>query len=626
MKRRTCHCGVIFFLFSLAAFTAGAQKRITIARIDEDSLASGSVTVHVTGPNHERIDKLTVVKLYLAGLPTPVMTSVTYDPAQVVLIDMRELGRYTVVVISKGYQTAQETLNYSNDTQRFTMDISLKPLDASGGPEQLPASAISSRAQKHMQKGLAELQFGDAKSGQKELEAAYAINPNIPDISYLLGIACARSNDMEHGRAYFQQALNSEPNNPQALIALGQLSDMDGDFAGAEEVLQKSISLDPNKWLAHLVLADVELREKNYEKARDEAKKAIRLGEGSASKAEFIEAEALEQLGLREDAMKRLESFLRDAPGDSAMHDAQGLLAKLRLAAAAESSAADGSHGEVQPVASATISLPPVGLLSSTWAPQDVDQVKPLVSSDVQCPAQKVIAGAGESVRQLVESVNNITASEKVVYEDLNPMGRPISVASRKYDYIVYIEDNERGLPIISESRDENSSVAGSPQKMSLFALLDLALIFHPQIRDDFQMTCEGLGKWKGEATWIVYFRQRLDRPSQIRSYESKNSYYTAGLKGRAWIAANSFQILRIESDLISPIPQLGLGSEEDAIEYGPVEFQSKKTQLWLPKTADIYFSYHHRPFRRQHSFSNYMLFSVGSTQKISAPQTVDNP
>lgn len=158
---------------------------------------------------------------------------------------------------------------------------------------------------------------------------------------------------------------------------------------------------------------------------------------------------------------------------------------------------------------------------------------------------------------------------------------------------------------------------------ISMFGLADLPLVFHSSLRPDFRMTCEGLGKWHGRATWLVYFRQRPDRPEQIRSYQLLDgSSHTAGIEGRAWIAADSYEIVRIEAQLMKAIPQIGLGSEEDVIEYAPVPFATKHTTLWLPSSADIYYFYQHQPYHRHHAFSDYRLFSVSTSQKIGQPKT----
>jgi hypothetical protein len=73
---------------------------------------------------------------------------------------------------------------------------------------------------------------------------------------------------------------------------------------------------------------------------------------------------------------------------------------------------------------------------------------------------------------------------------------------------------------------------------------------------------------------------------------------------------------------VMKAVPQIGLGSEEDVIEYCPVPFETKKTVLWLPSNADIYYFYRHRPYHRRHTFSDYRLFSVRTSQKIGQPKT----
>jgi hypothetical protein len=41
---------------------------------------------------------------------------------------------------------------------------------------------------------------------------------------------------------------------------------------------------------------------------------------------------------------------------------------------------------------------------------------------------------------------------------------------------------------------------------------------------------------------------------------------------------------------------------------------------MWLPRTAEVYYDWKGRRVHRQHSFTNYLLFSVGDKQKISVP------
>ena len=471
------------------------------------------------------------------------------------------------------------------------------------------------------------MRAGNFKTARKELTAAYKIAPKNPDICYLLGVAYARAKDFEDGQDYLQMAVALAPENVPALLALGQLRDLNGDYARASELLEKAVALDPNQWLAAWVLADVEYRRGNYQKARQAAEDAVKLGEGAANKAEFIGGEALARLGRREDSEELFDTFLRDMPDDSAAPAARMFVAELQDSGSAASSVEEKNGATADgPAVPADATLPPFGILISTWGPSDVDQARPAVSKAVPCPVDQVIQGAGERVGELVENVNNINATEKVNYETLNAIGRATSSQRRSYDYLALISDNAHGLPMIEENRKETSGQENLPQGIAPFGLQGLALVFHPQLRMDFQMTCEGMGNWRGQPAWVVYFRQNPNRPKRLRSYKATNGrLFAVGLKGRAWILADSFQIVRMEADIMSPVVQIGLLSEEDAIEYGPVAFQSRKTQLWLPISADSYFYFHRHAYHRHHDFTSYRLFSVGSTQRISPPKGIDD-
>jgi hypothetical protein len=92
-------------------------------------------------------------------------------------------------------------------------------------------------------------------------------------------------------------------------------------------------------------------------------------------------------------------------------------------------------------------------------------------------------------------------------------------------------------------------------------------------------------------------------------------------LKGRAWISADNFQIIRIEAEMIAPMPKIHLLSEHQIVEYGPIQFQKKNVEMWLPKSADLYFDFRRHRYFRRHSFDHYMLFAVDSAEKQGVPK-----
>jgi hypothetical protein len=123
-----------------------------------------------------------------------------------------------------------------------------------------------------------------------------------------------------------------------------------------------------------------------------------------------------------------------------------------------------------------------------------------------------------------------------------------------------------------------------------------------------------------------VYFEQRKDTVSQIRRYRVNGRSFPVALKGRAWIDANSHQVIRLETDLREPYPDLRLAAEHLVMEYGPVQFKTRKEVLWLPASADYYAIYAGHRFHRRHTFTNYILFSIEDQQKIGAPGKETRP
>ena len=203
----------------------------------------------------------------------------------------------------------------------------------------------------------------------------------------------------------------------------------------------------------------------------------------------------------------------------------------------------------------------------------------------------------------------------KILYA-VDELGNAITKETKKYNYVAAISEAKVGYLEVEEYRTEHSEMAQFPGGMASKGFPTLALVFHPNMSDNFEFNCEGLGDWKGEATWLVHFRQRDDRPNRIHDFKIGAMLYSVNLKGRAWITANNFQIIRMESELVKPMPAIQLLTEHQIVEYGPVHFQNKGIDLWLPKSAELYFDFRKHRYFRRHSFDHFMLFSTDSDEK----------
>jgi hypothetical protein len=79
-----------------------------------------------------------------------------------------------------------------------------------------------------------------------------------------------------------------------------------------------------------------------------------------------------------------------------------------------------------------------------------------------------------------------------------------------------------------------------------------------------------------------VHLQQIKNKKPRTLEIVTPDSRYLVRLKGRAWIAADSGQILHIETNMMEGIGMLHLLGGATLIDYAPVQFQSQKISLWL--------------------------------------------
>ena len=355
------------------------------------------------------------------------------------------------------------------------------------------------------------------------------------------------------------------------------------------------------------------------DEAVKEAERALELGHGQASIVQPLLAEALMEGGNRERAIKILQEYVQDHPNDAA---ARKRLDSLQSPAVMASGSPEVlvAGGKPSTATETAITLP----LPSNWLPPDVDEKVPLVEPGASCPLDEVLQKAGKRVEEFVKNVDRFTASEFLKHESMNKWGFAQSSETRKFDYVASIDQYRPGLFSVMEYRSGVKSLAELPDGMATNGLPALTLIFHPDNVGNFTMTCEGLSRWNGVPTWQVHFRQRPDKPNTMREYKigEDGPAYPVSLRGRAWIAADSYQIMRMETDLIAALPEIKLVADHELVDYGPVRFKNRDVEMWLPQTAQVYFDWRGRWVHRSHTFSNYLLFSVDEKQRIAEPKT----
>jgi tetratricopeptide (TPR) repeat protein len=562
------------------------------------------------------IDRQALLKLVNLSTQTPMWQTTEEamggEPPFGVFTDV-PYGSYDVEISAVGYLSAHQQLRVASTQVRQDFEIVLQR-DPSALNLDVGNSILSPKARKETKAAIAALKSARLDDAQKHLNLAYKLTPSDPNLNFLLGYLYFEKKDFAQAATYLSASTSFNPHNAQALTLLGRAGLEKKDYPAARSALEQAVFADPDNWLPHDLLADTYFKEKTYDKARDEARTAISKGKDLAGPAQLVLGQALVNLGQDKEGIEALNKFLDQSPRHPVAGKVRELIAQLQEYDSASSSreAAPTKVAGVDPL----LAVPATNLSVKAWQPPGVDDVKLSLAPGVTCPTDKVIDQSGLRVQEMVEDVTKFAAVEDLFHQALDEYGTPVRTETRKFNYVASISESRPGFLDVEEYRADKLGLAGYPDQIASTGFAALALVFHPHMRDNFEMTCEGLGDWRGQASWLIHFRQRDDRPNRMHSYKVGNTYHAVKLKGRAWITADKFQIVRIEAEMVKPMPEIQLLSEHQVVEYGPIPFEKKNITLWLPKSAEIYFDFRKHRYYRRHTFDHYMLFSTDTEEK----------
>jgi tetratricopeptide (TPR) repeat protein len=578
--------------------------------------------------------------------------SVTYTESTIdaASVDFKGLpvGDYVIEVTSAGYHTATEEASLLSPTNVTQVYILLRLESAPGAAVGSGPPVLAPKAHKEVQDAIQALENNNLREAEKHLERAEKMAPGHPEVQYLLGILLAKRNDAKGARARFEKAVSLYTQHAAALGALGRLSFREGDLSGAASAFERALVADARSHENHAALAAILFELKNLDKAKYHAETALDLAGGKLPETRLLLSQILVGQGDRQKAAGVLQQFLVDYPSHRDAETVRRLHAALVSGPApapssgqAQSDVQTASTGAASPntarvtqagarvlsMASLTPELAPGAILPAPleWAPKDIDEVSPAVFRDVTCSQDDVIKRAGQRVADLITHLGDVNAAEKITHTSVDARGRPGRTDAAVFEYMFSYRRPRPGVIWVEEFRDgsrESRMVGG----VGTSGFAAMAMVFHPSYSGDFEMKCEGQGSWKGEAVWYVRFQQRDDKAPRMRSFTSERGSAALRFKGRAWITANTFQIVRLETDVISPPKELRFEGEHMVIEYAPVTFKERKQSFWLPASVDIYAYVRGRRWHRNHSLSNYVHFAVDTKYKITDPDVPNDP
>ena len=458
-------------------------------------------------------------------------------------------------------------------------------------------------------------------------------------IEYEKACQALRHKKSAQAEKHLQKAVTESPKYAVAWVTLGQVLGLGHRLDEARRACLQGVTVETTYVPAYLCLADIAARERGWDEVLRFSARAIELDASSNAVAYEYHAAAL--LNLRDLAAAEKSAVravqidfkhsepralfvlaqIYEAKGDTASEAAE---LREYLKYAKDSSdivfvkqALEELESPRRPAGDSTslrtvIETP--RLPTPRWAPLDVDEWIPPVLSAAACPLPKILEQARNRTDDLIDNLQRFSATERIELTDTGVNGRKRSSSAAEVNYVAEISTSSYGYPGVNEYRSGTNE--GQPSMLDS-GIAAFALMFHSTHTDNFQFRCEGLAELRGVSAWQLHFEESADLNKAFTAIRVGHSMYLPRFKGRAWIAAGGGEVLRIETDLLSPIPQIDLQLEHMVIDYAPVEFPTRQVRLWLPLSTDVYLAYHGHRYQRTHTFSRFQLFSVDSSETI---------
>ncbi len=629
MRKSTRHGRQVWTL--LALFPCFFDSSIAAAipqRTDSlpSTLSSTPLTVEVSVREHTGALLQSGARVQLRALSVSFeQTQLTRDAGTATFQNVPP-GEYEVEVEALQYKPAKEQVNVFGPGSTYRVYVYVQP---KGEPNSTVSGSAAGEAilapklQALVDKGLEKMRRKQYEAAEEAFAKAASMAPGNPDVAYLWGMAFWGLQENDQARQKFEMAISLRPTHTRALVALSELQLAGGDGAEAARNLEKAFQVNGADWRTHYLLAHAYMKTKEYAKAEEHAARASELAKEHGANARLLLGKIQIAEGKKAEGQQTLEDLQRNFPTEPAAKSAAAVLEGLRKAEAEGASARELSE---KPSANTLAGAPAIeaspAIEERPWAPEDVDSKEYVLAQGIACNGDELLANAQGRMKKQLDNFERFAATEHIEHTPIDGHGILGASRTKDFSYLVFIRHVSKDLTFLDETRDGGQNLENFPTQFATTGLVSVGVaLLDKQYQSDFEYKCEGLGQWRGQPAWQIHWVQRQDKQSRILIWRNNQGYYPIALRGRAWLAANSYDLLHLEMDLRDSVKELQLTRNHLTVDYGAVKFEKDNTELWLPWYAEMFLEVRGKRYRHKHTLTSYVLFSVETTNKIAPPK-----
>lgn len=239
-------------------------------------------------------------------------------------------------------------------------------------------------------------------------------------------------------------------------------------------------------------------------------------------------------------------------------------------------------------------------------------ELKTLQPATDQQPLAMILDKTGDNVRAFFRDIVDLTADEEITQEKLSSNGTIKASQHNHYSYVI-LTHREELFPHIEEYRTNLPGVRAAKVGADNGYAVDRGYAlecghFSPQRRSESTFLFLGDEMIGPRNSYVVAFAQRPGHASPGR-VSGGNWSVAVLVQGIAWIDKESFQIIRLRTDLLAPRPEVGLMTTE--LTLGEVQLADLTAPLWLPSEVSVHTEMRGKIYRNEHKYTNYKRFGV---------------
>ena len=530
----------------------------------------------------------------------------------------------------KGFQTTHAFVSYARSATTWVVPLTLREPDEdpallspgdliSGLAPKLkqlgPADGLSAKSEKDYSRGMEE--FLDQHHPERAVPLLTKVlqsDPSCIACRTMLGLTELGWGDWDDANRTLAESVNATLANrkmarPEPMVAYGTWVGWQHDPEKAEPFFLEALKYAPQDELALQELGRTLLAMQKFEAANEYLKKALVAGAGPEARLLYVEA--LVGAGRADEAATEMNHYLEG-------RDVKKMPARVRQVwtSVQNQEKIDAAYAKTKTQKNQPLDFlqhPPADLIGGLEPAKDQEQLS------------SILDGVGAKVLELIKDFPNTSSLEAIHQEKLRRKGGVSDTQDQKFRYLCMVPRAAWG-PGFLEYRADFAGNEAVPKGLSEGFMLtkgfaSTALFFHPAYRSESNFHYLGRQNLNGRSTFVVAFAQIPEKAHFSGDFRKGQISMTTFSQGLAWIDAATYQIIRLHTELLTPLPEFRLEKESMNIDFNEVHFNQLKDTFWLPEEVTVTLDWNGRQLRNKHAYSDFKVFNVNASEKIGKPK-----